>query len=101
MTRTQSGIPLERTITKSILEFLNGLPECYAMKTKGDYRSSGQPDIIGCHKGRALALEVKRPEVGRITALQAVTLGKWRAAGAIAEIVHSVEETAQALGVQQ
>jgi len=84
--------PLEKSITSSILRYLNSLPDCYAVKTRGDYRQAGQPDILGCYRGRTLALEVKRPG-GKITALQAATLDKWKTAGAVAGMVMSVEET--------
>jgi penicillin-binding protein-related factor A (putative recombinase) len=70
---------------------LNSLPECYAVKTRGDYRQGGQPDIIGCYKGRALALEVKRPG-GKATALQLAILAKWQQAGAVTGVIRSVEE---------
>ena len=52
---------------------------------------AGWPDIIGVFRGRALALEVKRPG-GKATKLQLATLDKWKAAGALAGVVTSIEE---------
>lgn len=45
-----------------------------------------------------LALEVKRPQIGRLTKLQEVTLQRWQEAGAIAGVVTSVEETEKIIG---
>ena len=93
---SRTAPPLESSITKSILKYLNGLPGCYAVKTRGDYRQAGQPDILGCYQGRTLALEVKRPG-GKATPLQLATLAKWRQAGAVAGVVYSVEEVKKLL----
>jgi len=90
-------VPLEASVVKAILKWLNTQPDCYAVKTRGDARQSGWPDIIGCRQGRMLALEVKRPGNNRVTALQTATLNKWKAAGAVAGVVHSVDEVEQLL----
>lgn len=79
------------------MRYLNSLPGCYAVKTRGDYRQGGQPDILGSYQGRVLALEVKRPG-GRATPLQLATLAKWRQAGAVAGVVRSVEEVKNLMG---
>lgn len=92
----KASIPLEKHITAGILRYLNSLPGCYAVKTRGDYRQGGQPDIIGCYGGQTLALEVKRPG-GRLTPLQAAMLRRWKAAGAIAAVVTSRKEVEELL----
>jgi hypothetical protein len=53
---------------------------------------AGWPDIIGAWGGRPLALEVKRPGVGRLTKLQEMELERWKAAGAITGVVTSIGE---------
>lgn len=58
--------------------------------------SAGEPDIDCCYRGRAVKLEVKRPG-GKPTKLQEATLGKWKAAGAIVGVVHSVEDVKELL----
>jgi Holliday junction resolvase len=94
--RQSAPVPLEKSITASILRYLNDLPGCYAVKTRGDFRQAGWPDIIGCYQGQALALEVKRP--GRKpTKLQETMLQKWREAGAIAAVVTSRKEVEELL----
>lgn len=64
----------------------------YCIKHHGSaYSHAGTPDLLACLDGRFLALEVKRPGK-RATRLQAVELGRWAAAGAVAGVVTSVEE---------
>lgn len=92
--------PLETSVVKAILKWLNSQPGCYAVKTRGDARQAGWPDIIGCCDGKMLVLEVKRPGNNRLTALQEVTLDRWREAGARTGVVHSVDEVKQLLGRQ-
>ena len=91
--------PLESSVVKSILKWLNDQPECYAVKTRGDNRQAGWPDIIGSWQGRFFAFEVKRPGSNRVTALQQATLAKWQGAKGITGVVHSVDEVKKLLGV--
>lgn len=81
----------EKAIVNAIKRYLDKLSECYVIKTHGSIYSAGQPDLLGCYKGKTLALEVKRPG-GKPTPLQLAVLKKWEAAGAIAAVVTSVEE---------
>lgn len=92
--------PSEKTIVNSIIRWLNQQPNCYVVKTHGSIYSSGQPDLIGCHHGRMLALEVKRPG-NKPTPLQQAVLKKWEAAGAIAAVVTSIEEVKALLNGQK
>lgn len=73
------------------------MPSCYAEKVAGDGRRSGKPDIDACLRGRALKLEAKRPKIGKPTKLQLANLDRWRKAGAVAEIVTSVDDVKQIL----
>lgn len=82
----------EISIVRAILRTLNAMPETYARKTHGGRYANGWPDVVGCHRGRMLALEVKRPG-GKPTPLQVREVAKWERAGAIAAVVTSVEET--------
>ena len=88
--------PSEAAIVAAIKQYLDKLPNCYVVKTHGSIYSAGQPDLLGCYQGRTLALEVKRPG-GKPTKLQMAMLKKWEAAGAIAAVVHSVEEVKEML----
>jgi Holliday junction resolvase len=85
--------PRESTVVNNIIKYLKGLPQCYVFKTHGNAFQQGQPDVLGVYQGRALAIEVKRPggKYG-VTKLQAATLAKWKAAGAITGVARSVED---------
>ena len=89
--------PLEKSVVTKILNWLRDQPECYAIKTQGTASQSGWPDIIGSWQGRFFAFEVKRPGNNRVTELQLATLNKWRSAGGIVGVVHSLEEVKELL----
>jgi hypothetical protein len=61
------------------------------MKTIGNERRSGLPDIIGFVRGEAFGLEVKRPG-GKVTVLQRDTLDRMQKAGAVVAVVYSTQE---------
>lgn len=94
--RNTAAAASEKSIVNSIIHWLNSLSECYVVKTYGSIYSAGQPDLLGCFKGRPLALEVKRPGQ-RPTKLQWAILKRWQAAGAIAAVVCSVEDVRKLL----
>ena len=83
--------PLEDSIVRAILKYINKLPRCYAEKIHGSAYTSGNADITGCVATKRVELEVKRPGLDG-TPLQKRKLEKWASAGAITGIVHSVEE---------
>ncbi len=87
----------ESKIVNAILDALNALPQTRAKKTHGSRYSVGWPDIVGCHRGRMLALEVKQPGKDA-TPRQAHELAKWRLAGALVGVVHDVDEALAAIG---
>ena len=57
-------------------------------------QEKGIPDILGCHKGRFIGLEVKRPgkDYREPTMYQKKRLREIRLSGGIAGVVTSVEE---------
>ena len=69
-------------------------PSSFWTKIHGSaYQRAGLPDIIGCHQGRFVAFEVKVPgKEHTVTALQRYTLEELTKAGALAEMITSVEE---------
>jgi len=85
-------IPLEKAVVAAGLRFLNKLPDTYARKVAGSRYGSGWPDLIVCCKGRLLALEAKRPRIGKVSRLQRAELEKWRAAGAVATVFRSTDD---------
>jgi len=82
---------LERQITDKIMAYLKALPGCYAFKEHGSGYTSGQPDIIGCYRGKCFLIEVKRPG-GRPTQLQLKILAAWSKSGAYTAVVYSLDE---------
>ena len=89
-------IPTEKSIVKSILEYLKTVPKCRAIKMQGTINRAGEPDIFCCYKGRLVLFEVKRPG-NKPTMLQAAVLRKWREAGAVTAVVYSVDDAKKVL----
>lgn len=95
MCAKRSGIPpLESKITRSIMTYLKERGVWCFKVAGGPMQQRGVPDIICCVNGSFVALEVKRPGMGRLTELQALTIERIRDAGGVAEMVTSVEEAA-------
>ena len=86
--------PLESKVTKSIMAYLKRRGVWCFKVAGGPMQQRGVPDIICCVNGSFVALEVKRPGMGRLTELQALTIERIRDAGGVAEVVTSVEEAA-------
>src|SRR5690349_7861868 len=57
---------------------------------------AGLPDIIGCYRGRFIAVETKMPG-GRLSKVQLHVITKLRAAGARVVVAHSVSEALNVL----
>lgn len=95
-----SVIPLESAIVQRIIRKLNSSPDLWAIKIHGGPGGArGVPDIIGSHRGRMFALEVKRPEVGRLSESQKYQLQKLADSGALCAVVESVEDVVEVLGL--
>lgn len=73
----------ERALQSRILRTLNARPDCKALNIPGGPRmESGTPDILGCYRGQAFAIECK---VGGAepTPLQEHRLRQWAGGGAV------------------
>lgn len=88
--------PREASIVKSILTWIKSVPHSWAMKTYGDSRRAGLPDIIGAIDGRFFGIEVKQPGKDATT-LQSATLASMARAGAIVGVAHSRDEAREIL----
>lgn len=84
----------ESTISTAVVKYLRGLANGHARKVHGDpYSAKGEPDVDAVVAGRAVKLEVKRPETRRnVSAHQRLALDRWAKAGAIVAVVTSVAE---------
>lgn len=86
----------ETVILDKIREMLRSKGAVSIKHHGSGYTRAGEPDIIGCHRGVAFAIEVKQP--GEMpTKIQAQRLKEWAKAGAIVGVAHSVEEASQIL----
>lgn len=90
---------VESSIQHDILAYLRGCDSTYALNVGGNASmAKGTPDIIGCVRGRWIALEVKRPDGSYgLTIPQAIRIKQIRAAGGIAEVVTSVSDVTDIL----
>lgn len=62
-----------------------------------EYQIAGTPDILGCYRGRFVAMEVKTPQtINDVSPMQEVTLARIDAAGGFQAVVTS---HGQALGI--
>ena len=83
---------LEKKIQKSVLTALKKIPHSQFKKiAQGAYSSDGISDILGCYKGRFIAMEVKRAKE-KPTPLQTIYLNDVVRAGGIASVVRSVKD---------
>jgi len=84
-------MPLESTIVKKILAYLNSRGGFW-FKTHGSpLQIAGLPDLIGCYRGRFISFEVKQPGKNP-TKLQVFMMKRITSAGGIAEVIRSVDE---------
>lgn len=94
--RARDNIPLECEITKAIQRYLRNVPDWWGFKVFGSaQQQTGIPDIIGCYKGLFVALEVKRPKLGKLSKIQAHMIDRIKSAGGRAYVVHGVDEVEQ------
>lgn len=84
---------LESDLTKDAMARIRDLPEpshCFKVHG-GKFQDAGQPDIIGCVRGRMIAIEMKMPGE-KPTGTQMGTLRRWENAGALAGWATSLAE---------
>lgn len=94
--------PLEKDIQNAILEYLRAKRVfCWKEHSSGIYKQDGtgyiplglkgKADILGCHNGKFLAIEVKRPS-GKLSVEQYEFLTNIRNAGGIAFVATSIDD---------
>lgn len=94
----KAGIPLEKTITNEIMAWLKK-SGYWAVKIHGAaYQTAGLPDIVAIdRKGRFVGLEVKRPQIGKLTDLQKRTLENINMGGGYAVVVRTLADAQAAM----
>ena len=90
--REEGGLGMTETaLTAAIMAALR-TRGAWVYKAQGTaYSQAGVPDLLVGYQGRFIALEVKLPGE-RATPRQEWVMGRIRAAGNVAVVVHSVEE---------
>lgn len=83
--------PLEKTVVKKILKYLNSIPGCRAKKYWSSMHGV-EVDIYGCINGRAFFFEVKRDAKCKPTVHQQAMIDDWISVGAVAGVVSSVDD---------
>lgn len=93
-------MPLESSITSSVIKYLNSLPGCRAEKLKGSSSASGRADINACYRGRCLRIEMKTPDNGnKASKKQNHNLDKWYKARAVVMVAYSKESVEKLIKV--
>lgn len=94
---------MERAITDGIMKWLKANGYHFTVKIHGAaYQTTGIPDIVTIAKnGRFVGLEVKRPQIGKVTALQEKTLQNINTAGGYGVVVRSVEDVIAAMAAAE
>lgn len=79
---TPAEDPLEASITRTLLKYLNSLPRARFQKRHGSRVRRSEPDITGCLDGEHWEIEVKRGD-NVPTKAQYSRLEDWQNAGAV------------------
>ena len=71
-------------VVEPVLHYLNSIPQAKAINIHGSvFSERGTPDVIGCVRGRAVAVECKRDTTEDLEAIQKWRLAEWLMAGAV------------------
>ena len=76
----------ERKVKKQVSKTLTALGAYYFYPVTGGYGGSGQPDVVGCYRGRFFGIECKA-NGNKPTVLQQINLDKIAATGGIALVI--------------
>lgn len=89
--------PLEAAIVIRIMRLLKD-KGAWAIKTTG-VSKVGCPDIVACYKGRFIAIEVKRPQIGVVTKKQWHEITAIQAASGYAIVADNVNAVREILNI--
>lgn len=101
----EKHVPLETEFQDRIIKYLNKtFPDAEVWKqANGVYSSlNGLPDVAMLYRGQYYAFEVKRPFVGKVTAIQRITIRRLKKAGGkvyVVIYVSDVEKIIRALNL--
>ena len=87
----------EKKVENQIKKYLDSLG-AYYLKVHGSmYQPAGTPDVLACVNGYFVAIEVKRPSGGVVSALQKSKLRRIEQAGGISIVARSVDDVSTML----
>jgi len=89
----------ETQLKVQVLRWLKTLPETFVYKS-ADKFTSGIPDLIICHKGRFVAIELKT-KVGKVKRIQQYVIAKIDEAHGVARVCRSLDEVKEVMGYGQ
>lgn len=101
----RKNVPLESEYQDRIIKYLEDtFPDAAVWKqANGVYSSkNGLPDVAMLHRGQYYAFEVKRPFLGKVTAIQRITIRRLKRAGGkvyVVIYVSDVKKIIKALGL--
>lgn len=89
-----AGRVLEKTVVKKIKDMLEkDFPGFYFKSHGSGYQKTGIPDILGCHKGIFIGIEVKTPKTkNNVSELQKKCIRDINQAGGISFVAWDVED---------
>jgi hypothetical protein len=99
----KKNVPLESYYQKKIIQYLRRrFPKAVVWKeTNGVYCSmNGIPDISMVKDGKYYGFEVKRPFIGKLSAIQEATIAALSSAGAKVYVVTYISDINEALNLQ-
>lgn len=87
----------EKKVETEIKKYLDKIGAYYVKIHGSAYMPAGTPDILACHRGRFIAIEVKKPKGGVVSPLQQLKLSQIHNNGGIAFVARSVEDVRDVL----
>lgn len=85
---------IEKKIEQSIIDYFKKRTDSHVYKIHGgsQYQRAGIPDLLACVNGHFVAIEVKRPKGGIVSALQEENIRLINQAGGVAFVATSLDE---------
>lgn len=81
----------------SVLEYLNDRGGYWIKLSASSFQKSGEPDIIGCYKGKFYAFELKKERVSKISKLQIFKLNKIEKNGGVSMKIFNLNQLKELL----
>lgn len=90
----------EAILTRSVRSLLNSVQIFHWKVWQGMGSVPGVPDILGVHKGRLIAIELKAPK-GTVSPAQQEFIDRINEAGGLAFVARTLDDVIEGLGLQE